>query len=227
MILFAVNDAGPARYIAHIVRELDGIPYICLASDISSKIFDEFNIEYIVDENSIDISKIGLIFTGTSLGWCIDKRWLEVGREMGVYTISIIEHWSLYKKRFEIGSGRYIFPNSILVNDDLAKREAIEDGIDERLLKVVGNPVLENIERGDYSYRDGVIWRKSLNLPLDRRVVTFISEQYRDDFPIGSKEYVGFDEFRVLDDILNSLNGRDTLLIKLHPKRVEINIATF
>ncbi len=57
MILFAVNDAGPARYIAHIVRELDGIPYICLASDISSKIFDEFNIEYIVDENSIDIHR--------------------------------------------------------------------------------------------------------------------------------------------------------------------------
>ncbi len=55
---------------------------------------------------------------------------------MGVYTISIIEHWSLYKKRFEIDSGRYIFPNSILVNDDLAKREAIEDGIDERLLRL-------------------------------------------------------------------------------------------
>jgi len=217
MILFVANDAGPARYISYILEKLNPSSYICLASHISSKVFDEFNIKYTKDDTDIDIKDIKLIFTGTSLGWCIDKKWLEIGKKREIRSISIIEHWSLYKKRFEIDANRYIFPDLILVNDDLAKREAIEDGIDKRLLRVVGNPVLENIVESSYNFKDKIRWKKRLKL-LGSRVITFISEEYKSDFPINSKEYIGFNEFKVIDDILNNLDKKDLLLIKLHPE---------
>ena len=55
-----------------------------------------------------------------------------------------------------------------------------------------------------------------MRLPL-KKVITFISEEYKKDFPPGSPFYQGFDEFKVIDDILSSFDERYHILIKLHP----------
>lgn len=216
MILFAVNDAGPAKYIAYILRKLDSSLYTCIASNISSEVFDEFDINFIRDNQSIDLSLIKLIITGTCLGNGLDKDWVNIGKVNNIKTISIIEHWSLYKKRFEL-KGKYFFPDLILLNDEIAYREAGAEGIDNKLLKIMGNPVFENITSKNYLDEEKNIWKSDMSISVDQKIVTFISEEYKDDFPKESLEYQGFDEFEVLEDLINVLDENIFLFIKLHP----------
>jgi len=216
MVLFSVNDAGPAKYISYILNKLDKKQYICLASNISSKVFDDFNIDYKLEFYDIGFKTISLIITGTCLDNGLDKELLKIGKQNNIKTISIIEHWSLYKKRFEL-NGQYKFPDIIFVNDEIAQQEAINDGIDKSILKVVGNPVFENIQKQDCNIEDKIKWKQNLQLDNNKNIITFISEEYKKDFPKGSKEYAGFDEFEVIDDIIKSLDDNMILIIKLHP----------
>jgi CDP-glycerol glycerophosphotransferase (TagB/SpsB family) len=133
-----------------------------------------------------------------------------------IRTISIIEHWSLYRKRFEV-NGQYIYPDMIFVNDEQAKKDAINDGIPESKLYIVGNPVLENTTKYKYSINDRLKWRSGLGISKESKIVTFISESFKADFQEGSPEFQGFDEFDVLNDILEALNNESILIVKLHP----------
>lgn len=216
MIVFVVNDTGPAKYISYIIKNLNNIDFLCISSSISSKVFDSFGIVNIDNTNKIDLSKIQLIITGTCLGNGIDKEWIRIGKQNNIKTISIIEHWSLYKKRFEL-NGKYNFPDKIFVNDPIAKEEAILDGVDENIIQVVGNPVLENISKREYSLDIKKAWVDETRLNKDKKIITFISEEYKKDFPKGSREYQGFDEFEVLEDIVKNLDNNMQLLVKLHP----------
>ena len=216
MILFVVNDAGPAKYISYILERLDKKQYICLASNISSKVFDEFNIDYLLQYKDINFNNIKLIITGTCLDAGIDKDLLQIGKQNNIKTISIIEHWSLYKKRFEL-NGECNYPDIIFLNDEIAKQEAIKDGLDKKNLKIVGNPVFENIVQQNYNLDDKNRWKRNLQLNNEKRVITFISEEYKKDFPIESDEYPGFDEFEVVSDLIENLTIDDILIIKLHP----------
>jgi len=216
MILFVVSDAGPAKYLAYIMAMLEPRAYDCIASEVSAKVLEEFHIEYVIGDESIKASNYTLIVTGSRYEPCIDDKWVSNGLKNNIKTISIIDHWSLYQQRFEV-NGRFVYPDVILVNDSQAKWEAQSDGIPEHKLCIVGNPVLENVKRGNYSIKEEIEWRRSVGVGNDRKVITFISENFRADFPKDSIRYEGFDEFEVLADLYKVIDRESTLLIKLHP----------
>jgi len=216
MILFVVNDVGPAKYLSYIAQSLKNEEYKCIASDISKKVFSNININCLDSIDNFDTKDIDVIVTGTCLNSGIDKEAIRIGKKEGIKTISIIEHWSLYKKRFEL-NGQYIYPDMIFVNDNKAKEEAESDGLPIDKLHIVGNPVLENIQKYEYSATDKLTWRSDFGITGERKIITFISEDFKDDFPEGSPEFQGFDEFDVLNDIFEVLNDESILIVKLHP----------
>jgi hypothetical protein len=216
MILFAVNDAGPAKYLAHIAKSLKNEKYLCLASAISVKVFASMDINCLDSIDDLDFDSIDIILTGTCLGDGLDKELVRIGKNKNITTISIIEHWSLYKKRFDL-NGEYFYPDMIFVNDNQAKFEAESDGLPREKLHVVGNPVLENMKRYNYSNADHLIWRKNLRINAKGSIITFISEDLKDDFDEDSPEFQGFNEFEVMNDILGVISYQDTFIIKLHP----------
>ncbi len=216
MILFVVSDAGPAKYLAYVISAFGESKYKCIASNISAKVLDHFSVKYFIGDEGVDFNNFNLIVTGSRFEPCIDDKWVSIGLQNNIRTISIIEHWSLYRKRFEV-NGKYIYPDMIFVNDYQAKVEAAVDGIPEDKLHIVGNPVLENTQKYEYSANDELKWRNSLGIDRERKVITFISENFRADFPRNSPEYEGFDEFEVLNDIYAALCTESVLLIKLHP----------
>ena len=112
MILFVTKDSGPAKYLAYIAKRLDVNEYECFASNVSSEVFSEFGVKFTCEINDLSIKSISLIVTGTCLENGIDKEFIKIGRLNNIKTISIIEHWSLYKKRFELDE-EYIFPDMI------------------------------------------------------------------------------------------------------------------
>jgi hypothetical protein len=219
VILFVVNDAGPAKYLAYVAKKLDKNQYRCISSNISSKIFTEFGIKSSsnINDININIKSIDLIVTGTCLQSGIDKEFIQIAKRYKIKTISIIEHWSLYKKRFELNE-RYFFPDKIFINDSLAFEEAINSGIERELLQIMGNPVLEYIKKKNYSNKEKLKWKEDLQIHKEKKITTFISESLREDFPKGSKDYQGFDEFDVLNDILINLRNENVLIVKLHPE---------
>ena len=90
MILFIVSEAGPAKYLAHIMSLLDQSDFDCIASDISAIVLDDFSIEYVIGDEGIIVSNYHLIITGGSfLGPCIDQKWVGIGLQNNIKTITI------------------------------------------------------------------------------------------------------------------------------------------
>jgi len=216
MILFVVGDSGPAKYLAHVMVALHDSQYKCIATSISAKVLDKFSIEYCIEDDLIKVENFNLIITGSRFEYSIDKKWVSIGIKGNIKTISIIDHWSLYQKRFEM-DGKYVFPDMIFVNDNQAKKEAMNDGIPEDKLHIMGNPVLENTQKYDYSIDDELMWRSDLGIARESKIITFVSENFKVDFQENSSEYEGFNEFEVLNDICEVLDSSIILLIKLHP----------
>ncbi len=226
MILFAANDAGPAAYLAEIIKRIDE-PFVCISSPVSAKIFDACGVkntpcvpyhqsgyDEFVEQNFSKL-QYDVIVTGTSWGDCIDKAFIRFGLENKIRVISIIEHWSWYRERF-LYEGCVMLPDSIVVNDELAKEEAVREGLPEKIMHALGNPALENKFRARRSDFDKKKYMESLGV-YDRRIITFISEDYSRDFPENSEHYNGFDEYGVVGDLLDIIRESEHLVIKLHP----------
>ncbi|MBR6381139.1 MAG: hypothetical protein IKS07_05635 [Lachnospiraceae bacterium] len=83
-----------------------------------------------------------ILVTGTS--WNCDTETSAIGlcKASGVKTVSILDYWSNYKRRFVLGEG-YIFPDAFFVMDELAKEEAEADGIPAGICRITGNPGLD------------------------------------------------------------------------------------
>ena len=226
VIIFATKDAGPAEYLAGIIKPLRR-NCVIIASPVSSKVFDRYNIknsvidcksQYQCDQFAAEFfknRKIGLIITGTSWGNCIDKSLIRYGIENHIRVISVIEHWSNYRERFLINNS-LVFPNYILVNDKIAKKEAIKNGLPRQKIYSLGNPVLEKESKSFTVKPNKKKWLENLRI-RDSKVVTFISEEYSQDFPESSNCSCGFNEYQVVRDILQVIDETRQLIIKLHP----------
>ena len=83
-ILSGSTDSGPINYLTELSVESD--------------------MEFLWYKNKSDLIEgkdIKLVITGTSLGDSIDKKLIRHAKKNNITSVSIIEHWSWYKKRFE------------------------------------------------------------------------------------------------------------------------------
>ena len=58
---------------------------------------------------------------------------------------------------------------------------------------------------------------------LDKILIVYISEELASAFPIDSVGYPGFDEFKVLKDILDCAPIDKRVVVKLHPEERQDN----
>jgi len=215
MILYVATDAGPARYIATLINAIN-FPFYCLCSEISWNVFEGYGIKATLNEDEIDYEKIRLVITGTCLNACKDKTAIRKAKNLGIPSISIIEHWSLYKERFLLDD-KLCLPDYIFVNDDIAMKEAIQSGLPQDKLYISGNPYLEGLSKRELFPMPKDKWLQQYNLKM-QPTITFISETYHDDFPQGSENYPGFDEYEVLNTLVEISNeNKYNLLIREHP----------
>ncbi len=214
MILLSAETAGAAQYIVHFIRHLDH-PYTILASRISAFVFE--GIPHRFDLSGLDPSEVKLVVAGTCIGHGIDKTVLAWAIDHGLPSASIVDHWSWYRERF-MWQDRILLPDQILVIDEVALREAVAEGLPENKMIITGQPALEAISSRKISLPEKEEWQQSMGLDPGEGSVCFISEQLKDDFPKGSPQYPGFDEYVVVDDVVAVLPEHYRLLIKLHPE---------
>ena len=219
MIVFGCNDVGPANYLAELVKEFN--ESIVIPSDLNKHIFKNYIFKTLEEGLKLNPK---VIITGTSNSKFtknIDKQLINYANENSIKCISVIEHWSWYKKRFQLDD-KLLLPNYILVNDQTAYIDALKDGLPQNKLKILGNPYLEKISQNSIIYKDIEKVKKKYNLPKNKRIIFFISEELKKSFPENSSHYLGYDEFKVLETIKNNhLKSSDHLVVKLHPEEDE------
>jgi len=158
-----------------------------------------------------------LCLTGTCLGSGPDKIAIMKARNLGIPCVSVVDHWSWYRKRFETGVD-LLLPDVVILNDDIAVNEAVADGLPVERLVALGNPVLEEMSNRALKWqRDPISARNKLGLSLNNKLIIFVSESLAKDFPSHSTDYMGYDEFSVCQEIVRILKRNEELIIKLHP----------
>ncbi|MCR5793652.1 MAG: alpha-2,8-polysialyltransferase family protein [Lachnospiraceae bacterium] len=143
-----------------------------------------------------------LVVTGTSWGVSYENEILAYARELGIKTVSVLDYWSNYKKRFALKDG-FVFPDTLFVMDELAKEEAIKDGIDPSLIQIVGQPGL-----------DKYVSLKANHTP-DNKKILFLSQP----LSLLYGRELGYTEEDVLEDIFSLAQKNDLeCYVKFHPK---------
>jgi hypothetical protein len=176
----------------------------------------------------IDDFQPNFIFSATSLE-SYEHDWRKVALQKNVKTIAFIDHWTSYLKRFSFND-EIVFANEIWVINEIAKIEAMEAGIPEKLLVNSGNPYYEKVKAFRPTQSKESFF-SSLSIDSTKKTILFISDDIKKSVAVdkAGNSILGFDEFTVFKDILISLGELEDrinfsnyqLLIKLHPRAKE------
>ena len=115
MILFGSQDQGAHRYIQSFLRMYPGVS--------GEMIMPKEPVSFLQSNqgNNVDI-----VLTGSSYGDdTLDKKLWRLASLSGKRSVAIIEHWTWYIERF-LDNKQVLFPDQIIVNDDLAYDAAIK-----------------------------------------------------------------------------------------------------
>jgi hypothetical protein len=228
VVVFAVAAAGQAEYLAPVIKAL-GCESVSYTTGAATRVFARHGIEshdvlhtgqegykaFAMD--TLKGMKCALVVAGANIHQRMDMDFMLAAKELAIPVLSIIDHSCWYSDRFKRSDGTMVLPDYIFVNELTAKQEAVEDGIAEEILYVMGNPVMELTGMRIRNPKPRSIWLDDLGLP-DKKIVVFVSEPYRKFLPKGSQRCVGFDEYEVLDDLLSVVMETHKVLIKLHPE---------
>lgn len=234
-LLVTACDTGSANAMAPMLMRLSH-PYAVFAQAPAVRVFDRWGIPYTLIQPFSwgELPELGrrilgeqqpkAVLTGTSWGATVDKALTLAARERGVHCAAVVEHWDLYRERFsKVSDGKItepdkFLPDRIWVNDEIARTEAMATGLPGEQINVVGQPHLE--------HQIGVL--RSQGMCKRDNTIVYISERVREDFPKGSPLYRGFDEFEVLETLIESADfSKSKLLIKLHPQEPDNKYDNF
>ena len=193
-------------------KYIDSVERIKFKNKICSNILNKFKPDY--------------IFSATSNN-NFEHLWRKFFfKKIKIY--SFIDHWGNYLNRFRFNK-EICFGDEIWVIDDLAKKEAIEEGIPESILNIKGNPYYEKVKSFSPKISKNNFFKK-YKFDINKKVILFISDDIKSNFDIDEfgNCILGYDEFTILKNILDTLKTISIdneffafdyqLIIKIHPK---------
>lgn len=239
-LIFGYSDPGGANQIAAIVNYLKNKKYnkkVCfriLTDKHGYKHKDLLPHIEIIDPRLDKVEEIILdfqpdkIFTAASLLSYIEHFLIKVAKKHEIKSMTFLDHWTSYYEKF-IRDGKTNFPDLILLSDDRAKKIAIEQGLPEKKLRIVGNLFYENL----MNYLPSISRKEFFDffeLDMDNKILLFISDSISEQNG-GYKESInkfGFNEISTFSTVMEELKRLEKsgrlkiadfiLLIKLHPK---------
>lgn len=155
----------------------------------------------------VKMNTVAALVTGTSWGSRIELDCISLCKQAGIITISILDYWSNYAERFKTENATFIYPDYYFVMDDLARREAINAGVPEKILRIVGHPGLDK-------FCHGLTSDKLKSIKKIQRVL-FLSQP----LSILYGGSLGYTEQTALLDVIRWCKERKLqLAVKFHPK---------
>jgi hypothetical protein len=217
-ILFASGDIGGARALLPIMRccEKASTPFSVLANGhILSEIPGKWNTVRLSELS--DIPKIRDYYQKNNIGVLVfsssvkdsSPLWLaRWTKNIGIPVIHVLDSWSQYRQRMEMGSWPALKPDVYTVMYDLAYNEARKNGIDPSSLKITGQPALSHLleEFHQFQQKNALSSHHSVFPNKGKKFILFISEPVRSDqgkddsFPF----FRGYTEKNVIEHFLHS-----------------------
>jgi len=158
-----------------------------------------------------------IVFTATSYPADTEISLWKTARGLRKPTVVLLDFWSNYIERFtDPSKGNVFWPDKILVMDEMSKKGLINCNAPAKCIEITGQPFLERRQK-DFSSK-----RIPVKTGLKGLNIMFLSQPLHNS---PSVKKLGYDEFNVLDcivEVLNSLAEFDGLLpnlvIRAHPR---------
>lgn len=231
-VLFYSRDPGGTNCIIPVyqrLRGMKGMEAVLWGKDFAIPKYREEDLKY-QDVSDVEPKELfgllkkfhpSVLVTGTSYGDRTEQLLWKWAKELGVYSMAILDQWLSYRARFSDPNGRLVVPDKILVMDEFAKREMIAEGFDQRRILVTGQPHFEALRKKakKITEADKKKIRKDLNIQTGITIL-FVSEP----FSTASRFNLGFTEHTILRDLVFAIQQVEpstaiNLLVKLHPKQ--------
>lgn len=253
-VLFFSRDPGGANSIIPIVHAMQNKSWdvILFGKDTALQKYTSENIigedigQYLKTiniESTIQLlldKRPDIVITGTSADDFTEKYLWKAAEELNIPSFAILDQWINYGIRFSAFSvsqmNEFIkdkaypyMPSKIMVMDEIAKYEAVKEGLDPSRLVITGNPYLERIKAcgGKKSSIEIEDNRKRIGINPNDFFITYASEPITDIYceTNDSEYYWGYNEKTIFNELINSLcdlahlyTGTIFINIKLHPK---------
>ena len=211
-VVFVCHDPGgydAVRPVYELMKK-DGIDCIFFPLGPSAKLA-AVNVDINESLNNINSmaakGDISVLVTGTSWGVDYELDCISICDKAEIKTVSILDYWSNYKMRFYHNEKKkYVFPQYYFVMDELAKKEAIGEGVPEKILEITGSPGLDKYVD---CQQDKSLFRE------DDEDVLFLSQP----LSVLYGDSLGYTEKTVFSDVAEVCKrlGK-TVKIKFHPK---------
>lgn len=231
-VLICATDPGGARNISPVAAHLkDTMNVHVLCSERTKDIFSALALApEIVDIMDIDaagriIRNIGAaaLVVGTSAPDRPEAMLTRAAQSMGLPTIAVLDEWYYYAARFANRDGNFThLPDIICCQDELARNEALAEGLPLERLQITGSPALAETFARLHNGNSKKTALKDANVPT----FIFVSEQIAKAFGETTGDigfvgpFIGYTEKTVRNDIADVLSGLGTpccVLEKLHP----------
>ncbi len=221
--LFVYSDPGAAKAIlAQVVKVRESLQAYKIFSDRDYPFSKAFGVDVeIAGKNPkeiFDSFQPDFLFCGTSYTSNLELMFIREALHRNIPSNSYIDHYVLFKKRFEFESSM-IYPDKIFVIDERASKLAIADGIPENKIQVFGNPYYDYL--GEYKpqvSRDEFFDLIGIK-DHSKKLVVFAPEPLSN---INGKEKYGFDEVDAFAEIQQVLDEKDYnchFIFKQHPNQ--------
>ena len=221
--LFVFSDPGGAKPLLAFIKNHKLKDYKVI-SDRKYKFFLDFGINVINFKNE-NIEKIikdfnpDYILSGTSYTSKIELRFISEAKKLNIDTCSYIDHYTNYKERFILDK-QYIFPNNIILIDEIAEKIAIKNKLSDHSNLLVINNFYHDFLRNwtPKNKRENLL--KNQQIKSDEKIIVFAPDPLSN---INGKEKYLFDENDVwndLVDVLKKINSNKLIVIvKFHPNQ--------
>ncbi|OPY58783.1 MAG: hypothetical protein A4E55_00657 [Pelotomaculum sp. PtaU1.Bin035] len=158
-------------------------------------------------ENIIANQQLLGLVTGRSWGTDIELHAISRCKKANIPTILILDYWSNYALEFNNSPNICAYPDYYIVMDELAKKEAISEGVPSNILYALGHPGLDRF----VNYK-----RIKHQKSNSKRKALFLSQPLSQLYG----QSLGYTERSVLEDYILALQSKKnwSLYVKFHPK---------
>ena len=240
-LLLCATDAGGAQNLAAICgcAKDRGFEIHIITRRALAPLFSDSTIALIEElpggiESFIQELQPRAIICGTTRYESPDRVALALARRDGMRCVAVVDEWYNYLMRFSSGDGTRspVFPDAIAVPDEVARREAIAEGIPREICHATGSPSLALISGLSNAWQEFPPPVPAvLEGVADATIVTFLSETHSSDYgrspggsgPLGP--YIGYTEQSVCQNILETLGrlpGQFVFVYRPHPSESDV-----
>lgn len=168
-----------------------------------------------------------LVVTGTGIEDFERLVW-SFAKKKDVCSVAFIDSWVNLVERFRDSVGQLILPDYIVCIDDFCKNTLMQAGVPAQRIMVLGNPYFQFLLSQNATCSPDTSFVRSTH------PILFASQPISAYFPLSSEKGIGYDEFSVLNDVVQVLhrvqsNFEETfeLFVKFHPKDDQESLSLF